>query len=73
MGFIPTSSNALYDDKVRQQLGGVRDKGDKIKHLFHENEKITNKITSIGFRGDVLDLEIAVAQLQMLSRMKRSS
>ncbi len=67
-GFIPMSWNVLYDDKVRLQLEGetatVGDKNKKLEVLVSEYEKFANKVTLLGFRGGVLDVEVEIAQPQ---------
>ncbi len=68
VGFITMNQNALYDDKVRQQLGGekaaVGDYGKRLKILAQDYEMAANEVTEMGFNGEILDLEMEVVQPQ---------
>ncbi len=65
VGFIPMNRNTLNDDKVRQQLGGekasVGDQGQRLQLLVDDYEKAAAEVNELGFRGEVLDLELEVA------------
>ncbi len=70
VGFIPMTRNAIYDEKVCQQLGGgsaaVGDYGQKIEVLVKDYEKVAHEITQLGFKGELLDIEVEVAQPQQV-------
>ncbi len=56
------SWNVFNDDKARQQFGGetaaVGDNNKKLELLVSEYAKIANEVMLLGFRGEVLDLEV---------------
>ncbi len=62
--------NSLYDEKVRQQLGGVStavgDYRKKIEMLVDEDKKAAKEIPTRGFKGELLDLEVEVYQPQQI-------
>ncbi len=53
VGFIPMNRNALYDEKVRQQLGGnkaaIGEQGYHIMMLVSNYEKNAKLVTDMGF------------------------
>ncbi len=68
--FIPMNCNSLRDEKVCQQLGGpsvaVGDHGRNIKLLVKDYKWIAEEVTNLGFKGEMLNIEIKVAKPQQL-------
>ncbi len=66
VGFISMNQNALYDDKVQQQLGGGKAAfGDYSKQLLilaKDYKNVAKEVTEIGFNGDLLYLKVEVTK-----------
>ncbi len=62
--------NALYDEKVRQQLGGnkaaVGELGFRVMMLMNNYKNIAKEVNEMGFNGNILDLKVENAQPQQI-------